>query len=181
MRKFTEASQSPNIPALKKTPLRNGITPGSSSQHVSRAAALFTHTAASLSTSGDTPARPRADSASHTITASHSQTALHSGGVANRPLSSVSQSRDVPGGTRFPAEKDVHASVESKEDRTPGRAAGEKDAEMKTFLTIEIKDGRATSTSNMPTPRGNAVPITSVTPRITALGQKQGRTIKVCF
>ncbi|XP_024131192.1 smoothelin isoform X3 [Oryzias melastigma] len=177
MRKFTEASQSPNIPALKKTPLRNGITPGSSSQHVSRAAALFTHTAASLSTSGDTPARPRADSASHTITASHSQTALHSGGVANRPLSSVSQSRDVPGGTRFPAEKDVHASVESKEDRTPGRAAGEKDAEMKTFLTIEIKDGRATSTSNMPTPRGNAVPITSVTPRITALGQKQELTL----
>ncbi|KAF6729663.1 Smoothelin [Oryzias melastigma] len=177
MRKFTEASQSPNIPALKKTPLRNGITPGSSSQHVSRAAALFTHTAASLSTSGDTPARPRADSASHTITASHSQTALHSGGVANRPLSSVSQSRDVTGGTRFPAEKDVHASVESKEDRTPGRAAGEKDAEMKTFLTIEIKDGRATSTSNMPTPRGNAVPITSVTPRITALGQKQELTL----
>ncbi|XP_011477431.1 smoothelin isoform X3 [Oryzias latipes] len=177
MRKFTEASQSPNIPSLKKTPLKNGITPGSSSQHVSRAAALFTHTAASLSTSGDTPARPRADSASRTITASHSQTTLHPGGVANSPLSSIGQSQDITGGTRFPAEKDVHASVESKEDSTSGRPAGEKDADMKTFLSIEIKDGRATTTSTMPAPRGNVVPITSMTPRITTLGQKQELTL----
>uniref|UniRef100_A0A3P9H9B5 Calponin-homology (CH) domain-containing protein n=1 Tax=Oryzias latipes TaxID=8090 RepID=A0A3P9H9B5_ORYLA len=177
MRKFTEASESPNIPSLKKTPLKNGITPGSSSQHVSRAAALFTHTAASLSTSGDTPARPRADSASRTITASHSQTTLHPGGVANSPLSSIGQSQDITGGTRFPAEKDVHASVESKEDSTSGRPAGEKDADMKTFLSIEIKDGRATTTSTMPAPRGNVVPITSMTPRITTLGQKQELTL----
>uniref|UniRef100_A0A3P9L5G7 Calponin-homology (CH) domain-containing protein n=1 Tax=Oryzias latipes TaxID=8090 RepID=A0A3P9L5G7_ORYLA len=177
MRKFTEASQSPNIPSLKKTPLKNGITPGSSSQHVSRAAALFTHTAASLSTSGDTPARPRADSASRTITASHSQATLHPGGVANSPLSSIGQSQDITGGTRFPAEKDVHASVESKEDSTSGRPAGEKDADMKTFLSIEIKDGRATTTSTMPAPRGNVVPITSMTPRITTLGQKQELTL----
>lgn len=186
MRKFTESSQSPNVPALKKAPLRNGTTSGSGGQtNISRAAELFTHTAASLSTSGDRPARPRVDSTSSTSGASQSQAVPQPRGVANKPLSSASQWQNSMGGTRHPAEKDVHASSDSKEDRTPGRAAGqqvtqgEADPDMKTFLTIEIKDGRTTTSSSTATPRGNMVPITNMTPRITttnALGQRAGRS-----
>ncbi|XP_071339092.1 LOW QUALITY PROTEIN: smoothelin [Trachinotus anak] len=177
MRKFTEPTQSPNVPALKKTPLRNGTTSGSSGQtNPSRAAELFTHTAASLSTSGD--------STSHTSAASQSQATPQPRGGANKPLSSASQSQNSMGGTRHPAEKDVHAYSNSKEDRTPGRAAGqqvtqgETDPDMKTFLTIEIKDGR-TTTSSTSSPRGNIVPITTMTPRITsnALGQRAELTL----
>lgn len=187
MRKFTEASQSPNIPALKKTPLRNGITSVSGGQtNVSRAAELFTHPPASLSTSGDTPARPRVGSLSSTPAASHSQDAPNPGGVANEALSSTGQSQSSVGGTGLPAEKDVPASSEAKEDRTPGRAAGqtvpegEEDPDMKTFLTIEIKDGRTTTTNAASsTPRGNMVPITNMTPRITTLGHRPGRCISL--
>ncbi|XP_037633629.1 smoothelin isoform X2 [Sebastes umbrosus] len=187
MRKFTESSQSPNVPALKKAPLRNGTTSGSGGQtNISRAAELFTHTAASLSTSGDRPARPRVDSTSSTSGASQSQAVPQPRGVANKPLSSASQWQNSMGGTRHPAEKDVHASSDSKEDRTPGRAAGqqvtqgEADPDMKTFLTIEIKDGRTTTSSSTATPRGNMVPITNMTPRITttnALGQRAELTL----
>ncbi|GLD54005.1 smoothelin-like isoform X4 [Lates japonicus] len=177
MRKFTEPSQSPNVPALKKTPLRNGTTSGSSGQmNLSRATELFTHTAASLHTSGE--------STSHTSATSQSQATPQPRGGANKPLSSASQSQNSVGGTRHPAEKDVHAYSNSKEDRTPGRAAGqqvtqgEADPDMKTFLTIEIKDGRTTTTSTS-SPRGNIVPITSMTPRITpnALGQRAELTL----
>ncbi|XP_038558932.1 smoothelin isoform X3 [Micropterus salmoides] len=184
MRKFTEASQTLNVPALKKAPLRNGTTSGSSGQtNLSRATELFTHTAASLSTSGDRPARPHVDS--HTSAASQSQAINEPGGVANRPLSSASQWQNSMGGTRHPAEKDVHASSNSKEDRTPGRAAGqqvtqgEADPDMKTFLTIEIKDGRSTTTSSTSSTRGNIVPITNMTPRITTntLGQRAELTL----
>ncbi|KAM6931001.1 smoothelin isoform 1-T1 [Xenentodon cancila] len=185
MRKFTESSQSTNVPALKKTPLRNGTTSASSSQtNFSRAAELFTHTAASLTTSGDWPAKPRADSASNTSSASHSHATPQSRGVANKPLSSADQSQTSVGGTKLPDEKDVHNSSESKEDKTPGRAVGtkvpqgEEDPEMKTFLSIEIKDGRTTTTSTTSTSsRGNAVPITNMTPRITTLGQKPELTL----
>ncbi|KAM7391973.1 hypothetical protein PAMP_022619 [Pampus punctatissimus] len=186
MRKFTEPSQSLNVPALKKTPLRNGAASSSGSQtNLSRAAELFTHTAASLSTSE----RPRVDSTSHTSgSASQSQAAPQPRGVANQPLSSVSQSQNSMGGTRHPAEKDVHASSYSKEDTTPGRAArqqvtqGETDPDMKTFLTIEIKDGRTTTTtssSSTSSSRSNIVPITNMTPRITtnALGQRAELTL----
>lgn len=185
MRKFTEPSQSPNVPALRKAPLRNGTTSGSSSQtNLSRAPELFTHTAASISTSGDRPARSHVDS--HTSAASQSQATPQPRGVANKPLSSASQWQNSMGGTRHPAEKDVHASSNSKEDRTPGRGTGqqvtqgEADPEMKTFLTIEIKDGR-TTTSSTSSSRGNIVPITNMTPRITtnALGQRAGRSIKL--
>lgn len=187
MRKFTEPSQSPNVPALRKAPLRNGTTSGSSSQtNLSRAPELFTHTAASVSTSGDRSARPHVDS--HTSAASQSQATPQPRGVANKPLSSASQWQNSMGGTRHPAEKDVDASSNSKEDRTPaGRAAGqqvtqqgEADPDMKTFLTIEIKDGR-TTTSSTSSPRGNIVPITNMTPRITtnALGQRAGRSINL--
>ncbi|XP_041792736.1 smoothelin isoform X2 [Chelmon rostratus] len=181
MRKFTEPSQSQNVPALKKTPLRNGTTSGT---NLSRATELLTHTAASLSTSGDRPARPHVDSTSHTSAASQSHATPQPRGVANKPLSSASQWQNSVGGTRHPAEKDVHASSNSKEDRTPGRAAGqqvtqgEEDPDMKTFLTIEIKDGRA-ATSSTSSPRGNMVPITSMTPRINtnALGQRAELTL----
>ncbi|XP_047447810.1 smoothelin isoform X2 [Mugil cephalus] len=186
MRKFTEASQSSNTPPLKKAPLRNGITFGSSGRtNLSRAAELFTHPTASLSTSGDRPARPRVDPASDTSAASQSQATPQPRGVASKPLSAASQSHNAMGGMRHPAEKDVHSSSDSKEDSTQGRAAGKKvtqgeaDPDMKTFLTIEIKDGRATTTSTS-APRTTIVPITTtMTPRITttALGQRPELTL----
>ncbi|XP_029959873.1 smoothelin isoform X2 [Salarias fasciatus] len=182
MRKFAEPSQSPNITALKKTPLRNGTSSFSRGlSNLSRSTELFTDAAASLGTSGERPARPRVDSTSSTSSASQSL----SRGVANKPLSSAGQSQSSVGGTKHPAEKDAHASGDSKEDRTPGRAAGKKvtegeaDPDMKTFLTIEIKDGRA-GTSSTSAPRGNIVPITTTMgPRITtsALGQRQELTL----
>ncbi|KAF0033882.1 hypothetical protein F2P81_013948 [Scophthalmus maximus] len=175
MRKFTEPNQSPNVPALKKAPLRNGT--GSSGQtNLCRATERFTQTAASVNTSGD--------STSHTSAASQSQATPQPRGGASKPLSSASQSQNSMGGTRHPAEKDEHAYSNSKEDRTPGRAAGqqvtqeEEDPDMKTFLTIEIKDGRTTSSSTS-SPQGNVVPITNMTPRITpnALGQRADLTL----
>ncbi|XP_026199514.1 smoothelin isoform X2 [Anabas testudineus] len=185
MRKFTEPSQSPSASALKKVPLKNGTTSGSSGQiNLSRATELFRNTAASTSTSGDRPARPCADSPSRTSAASQSLATPQPRGVANKPLSSASQLQNTMGGTSHPAEKDVHASSSSKEERTPGRAAGEQvtqgeaDPDMKTFLTIEIKDGR-TTTSSTSSPRGNIVPITSMTPRIStnAMGQRAELTL----
>lgn len=189
MRKFAEPQ---NVPAVKKAPLRNGTTSGSSSggggqTNHSRATELFTHTAASLSTSGDKPARPHGDSStSHTSAASQSHAISQARGVASKPLSSAGQWQNSVGGTRHPAEKDVHASSNSKEDGTPGRAAGqqvtqgEEDPDMKTFLTIEIKDGRA-ATSSTSSQRGNIVPITNMAPRIntSALGQRAGRSINL--
>lgn len=185
MRKFAEPTQSSSVPALKKAPLRNGSVSGSGDEaHLSRAAELFTHAAASLGTSGDTSAGPRVDSTSHTSATSQSHTTPQPRGVANKPLSSANQWQNSVGGTRHPAEKDVHASGSSKEDEAPGRAAGqqvtqgEADPDMKTFLTIEIKDGRAT-TSSTSAPRGNIVPINNMTPRFSAnaVGQKAGRSI----
>ncbi|XP_040928238.1 smoothelin isoform X4 [Betta splendens] len=186
MRKFAEPSQSSSAPALKKVPLKNGSSSSNGSRaNLSRAAELFTHTAASPgSTSGDRPARPCADAASNTSAASQSQATPQPRGGASKPLLSASQLQNTMGGTRHPAEKDVHASSSSKEERTPGRTAGEQvtqgeaDLDMKTFLTIEIKDGRST-TSSTSSPRGNIVPITTITPRITtnALGQRAELTL----
>ncbi|KAM8761380.1 smoothelin isoform 1-T1 [Acanthopagrus schlegelii] len=187
MRKFAEPQ---NVPAVKKAPLRNGTISGSGGgdggqTNHSRATELFTHTAASLSTSGDKPARPHGDSStSHTSAASQSHAISQARGVASKPLSSAGQWQNSVGGTRHPAERDVHASSNSKEDGTPGRAAGqqvtqgEEDPDMKTFLTIEIKDGRA-ATSSMSSQRGNIVPITNMAPRIntSALGQRAELTL----
>ncbi|XP_062237905.1 smoothelin isoform X2 [Platichthys flesus] len=167
MRKFTESGQSPSITPLKRAPVRNGTS-------FSRATDRFTHTAASLGTSGDS-----------TSVASQSQAAPQPRGGASKPLSAADQSLNSVGGTRHPAEKDVHAYSNSKEDSTQGRAAGqqvtqgEADPDMKTFLTIEIKDGRTTTTSSTSTPRGNIVPITNMTPRIAtnALGQRPELTL----
>lgn len=183
MRKFAELEQSSNVSSLKKTPLRNGSFSSSTGHaNVSRATELFTHSAASLSTSGDRPARSRVGSAS----ASVSQAAPQPRGVANKSLSSADQSQSSVGGMGHPAQKDAHASDKSKEDGTPGIAAGEKvtqgeaDPDMKTFLTIEIKDGRTTTSSSSTTSRGNIIPITHMAPRITPnalVGQRQELTL----
>ncbi|XP_039875705.1 smoothelin isoform X4 [Simochromis diagramma] len=183
MRKFAELEQSSNVSSLKKTPLRNGSFSSSTGHaNVSRATELFTHSAASLSTSGDRPARSRVGSAS----ASVSQAMPQPRGVANKSLSSADQSQSSMGGMGHPAQKDAHASDKSKEDGTPGIAAGEKvtqgeaDPDMKTFLTIEIKDGRTTTSSSSTTSRGNIIPITHMTPRITPnalVGQRQELTL----
>ncbi|XP_043968665.1 smoothelin isoform X2 [Gambusia affinis] len=183
MRKFTEASQNP--PALKKTPLRNGTFSGLT--NLSRAAELFARTSASPGTSGDTPARPRVGSVSSTAAPQSPAAPQPLIGVADRPLSSTGQSQGSLGGTRL--EKDMPTSAEPEEERTPGRAAetqvpeGEEDPDMKTFLTIEIKDGRTTtsssssSSSSSSTQRGNMMPITNMTPRITTLGQRPELTL----
>lgn len=183
MRKFAELEQSSNVSSLKKTPLRNGSF-STGQANVSRATELFTHSAASLSTSGDRPARSRVGSAS----ASVSQAVPQPRGAANKSLSSADQSQSSMGGMGHPAQKDAHASDKLKEDGTPGIAAGEKvtqgeaDPDMKTFLTIEIKDGRTTTSSSSTTSRGNIIPITHMTPRITPnalVGQRQGRSINL--
>lgn len=184
MRKFTEPTQCPNVPALKKAPLRNGAASSNAGQ------ANLPTAAASRSTSRDRPIKIHKDSTSHTSTTSQNHVTSQSRGVANKPLSSAGQWHNSVGGTRGPAEKDVHASSKSKEDEAPGRAAGEQvtpgeaaDPDMKTFLTVEIKDGRPGSSSTS-TSRGNIVPITNnLTPRITtnALGQRAGTiTQHVC-
>ncbi|XP_017162197.1 smoothelin isoform X3 [Poecilia reticulata] len=182
MRKFTEASQNP--PALKKTPLRNGTISGLT--NLSRAAELFAQASASPGTSGDAPARPRVGSASNTAASRSPAAPQPLKGVADRPPSSTGQSQGSRGGTRL--EKDMPTSAEPEEERTPGRAAetqvpeGEEDPDMKTFLTIEIKDGRTTTSSSSSsasssTQRGNMMPITSMTPRITTLGQRPELTL----
>eukprot|EP00066_Takifugu_rubripes_P024725 XP_011613991.1 PREDICTED: smoothelin-like isoform X2 [Takifugu rubripes] len=186
MRKFTEATQSPNVPALKKAPLKNGTVSSKGGQaNLSRAAELFTPKTASCSTSGDRPTKPHMDSTSHTSATSQNHTTPQPRGVANKPLSSAGQWHNSVGGTRHPAEKDARASSQSKEDEAPGRAAGQQvtqgeatDQDMKTFLTVEIKDGRA-GASSTPSTRGNIVPITNMTPRITtnALGQRAELTL----
>lgn len=185
MRKFTEPTQSSNVTPFKKDPPRNGTTSGIGGKaNLSRVNELFTPAAASLSTSGNRPARPHVNATSHTSATSQNHTTPQARGVAKKPLSSADQWQNSVGGTRHPAEKDLHASTNSKEDEAPGRVAGqqvtqgEADPDMKTFLTVEIKDGRA-STSSTSSPRGNIVPITNLTPRINtaALGQRAGRTL----
>ncbi|XP_061624457.1 smoothelin isoform X2 [Phyllopteryx taeniolatus] len=164
MRKFNEASQTALFPALRKTPLSS-----SGQTNFSRSAELFTPPATSLISSGNRPAWARVDSAAHTSVASKGQATPQLRGGANKPLSSTGQSLQSMGGTRHPAEKSGPVLRDSKEGQTPGREAGqqhtqeEADTDMKTFLTIEIKDGRTASSQ-----RGN------MTPRITtnALGQR---------
>ncbi|XP_077376728.1 smoothelin isoform X2 [Festucalex cinctus] len=179
MRKFNEPSQNIISPALKKAPLSS-----SSQTNFSRAAELFTPTATSLNSSGNRPAWARADSAAHTSAATKTQATPQLRGVASKPLPSTGQSQESMGGTRHPTEKSEPVLRDSKEDQTLGREAGhhhtpeEADPDMKTFLTIEIKDGRATSSSTS-SQRGNIVPISNISPRITAnaLGQRTELTL----
>ncbi|XP_057686823.1 smoothelin isoform X3 [Corythoichthys intestinalis] len=175
MRKFNEPSQNIIFSSLKKAPLSS-----SGQTNFSRATELFTPTATSLISSGTRPTWSRIDSAAHTSAASKSQATPQLRGVANKPLSSTGQSQQSMGGTKHTSEKNGSVLGDSNEDQTPGTETGqqctqeEADPDMKTFLTIEIKDGRAASSQ-----RGNLVPISNMTPRITtnALGQRTELTL----
>lgn len=106
------------------------------------------------------------------------------------PASPAGQWQSSGGGTRAAA-----AAENSEEEAAQGRAVAPQEAEqegdaaaepdMKTFLTIEIKDGRSSATSSSSaaaaastsSTRANVVPITTLTPRFNAnsLGQRTGR------
>ncbi|XP_036791818.1 smoothelin isoform X3 [Oncorhynchus mykiss] len=190
MRKFTEPS--PSVPVLKRgsQSLRNATAP--SARVLGRATQLSEGPAAgtakqtavttvvSITTPTDRPGRPHVGSTSYSSSASSSnnhvqcQGTVHPGGVATKPLQSAAQSLNAVGGAKQAAEKLRHASGGSKEDKTPGRASAQRDSkgaadpDMKTFLTIEIKDGRTTTTSS--SSRGNLAPRISTNPIELTLG-----------
>ncbi|CAB1321986.1 unnamed protein product [Coregonus sp. 'balchen'] len=192
MRKFTEPS--PSVPVLKRgsQSLRNTTAP--SARVLGRATQLSEGpaagpakqtagtTAVSITTPTDRPGRPHLGSTSYSSSSSSSnnhvqcQGTVHPGGVATKSLQSAAQSLNAVGGANQTAEMLRLASDGSKEDKTPGRAAAQRDSkgaadpDMKTFLTIEIKDGRTTTTSSSSS-RGNLAPMA---PRITtnAIGQR---------
>uniref|UniRef100_A0A8C7Q8W7 Calponin-homology (CH) domain-containing protein n=1 Tax=Oncorhynchus mykiss TaxID=8022 RepID=A0A8C7Q8W7_ONCMY len=193
MRKFTEPS--PSVPVLKRgsQSLRNATAP--SARVLGRATQLSEGPAAgtakqtavttvvSITTPTDRPGRPHVGSTSYSSSASSSnnhvqcQGTVHPGGVATKPLQSAAQSLNAVGGAKQAAEKLRHASGGSKEDKTPGRASAQRDSkgaadpDMKTFLTIEIKDGRTTTTSS--SSRGNLAPRISTNP----IGQRAELTL----
>ncbi|KAG7279472.1 hypothetical protein CRUP_035858 [Coryphaenoides rupestris] len=178
MRKFTE----PSAPAPRKNPTGNGTSFRLGQRNTPRATAMF---GASLVARGDEPRRPCIGSAS---SSSASQTSCPPGDVAGKPQPGAGQSQgSVGGGTGSPDEKSAPAPGEAQEESTPAAGAqdlpGDAEADMKTFLTIEIKDGRTATTSSsssssaMPTSRGNTVPITHMAPRITATGQRAELTL----
>uniref|UniRef100_H3DEH8 Smoothelin b n=1 Tax=Tetraodon nigroviridis TaxID=99883 RepID=H3DEH8_TETNG len=172
MRKFTEPTQSPNVPALKKAPLRNGTASSNGGQ------ANLSTTTASRSTSGDKAIKPHKDSTSHTSTTSQNPATPQPRGVANKPLSSAGQWHTSVGGTRRPAEKGKAAGPQV----TQGEAA---DPDMKTFLTVEIKDGR-TASSSTSAPRVSGCLFSELTLglratpfKITSSSLSSGSSIKV--
>ncbi|XP_029618851.1 smoothelin isoform X3 [Salmo trutta] len=201
MRKFTEPS--PSVPVLKRgsQSLRNATAP--SARVLGRATQLSEGpavvpaagpakqtagtTVVSIATPTDRPGRPHVGSTSYSSSASSSknhvqcQGTVHPGGVATKSLQSAAQSLNAVGGAKQTAEKLRHASGGSKEDKTPGRASAQRDSkgaadpDMKTFLTIEIKDGRTTTTSSSSS-RGNLAPLA---PRITTnpIGQRAELTL----
>lgn len=93
------------------------------------------------------------------------------------------------------AESRAQVAADSEADKVQGRAVSQQEAQqegegaaepdMKTFLTIEIKDGRSSATTSSSaaaaaatsSTRGNIVPISTLTPRFSAnsLGQRTGR------
>lgn len=84
------------------------------------------------------------------------------------------------------SEKDEAQGREVARQEAQQEGDGAAELDMKTFLTIEIKDGRssATTSNNMvasSSTRGNIVPITTLTPRFNAnsLGQRTGRSQSV--
>ncbi|XP_031685886.1 smoothelin-like isoform X3 [Oncorhynchus kisutch] len=190
MRKFTEPS--PSVPVLKRgsQSLRNATAP--SARVLGRATQLSEGPAAgtakqtavttvvSITTPTDRPGRPHVGSTSYSSSASSSknhvqcQGTVHPGGVATKPLQSAAQSLNDVGGAKQAAEKLRHALGGSKEDKTLGRASAQRDSkgaadpDMKTFLTIEIKDGRTTTTSS--SSRGNLAPHISTNPIELTLG-----------
>nr|XP_023835109.1 smoothelin [Salvelinus alpinus] len=198
MRKFTEPS--PSVPVLKRgsQSLRNATAP--SARVLGRATQLSEGPAAgpakqtavttvvSITTPTDRPGRTHVGSTSYSSSASSSknhvqcQGTVHPGGVATKPLQSAAQSLNAVGGAKQAAEKLRHASGGSKEDKTPGRASAQRDSkgaadpDMKTFLTIEIKDGRTTTTTTTTTSsssRGNLAPRITTNP----IGQRAELTL----
>ncbi|XP_056449376.1 smoothelin-like isoform X2 [Gadus chalcogrammus] len=160
MRKFCEPRTSD--PPLKKTSLENG---GPLRQrNPPRPASLY---GASLVAPGDR-------------SASASDTALPPGGAAGTLQPSTGQWQSSVGGARSSAPG--HSQEESGPPAGLQNLPGDAEADMKTFLTIEIKDGRSTSasssSSSTPASRGSTLPVTHMAPRITtAAGQRAELTL----
>ncbi|XP_055742974.1 smoothelin-like isoform X2 [Salvelinus fontinalis] len=196
MLKFTEPS--PSVPVLKRgsQSLRNATAP--SARVLGRATQLSegpvagpakqtaVTTVVSITTPTDRPGRTHVGSTSYSSSASSSknhvqcQGTVHPGGVATKPLQSAAQSLNALGGAKQAAEKLRHSSGGSKEDKTPGRASAQRDSkgaadpDMKTFLTIEIKDGRTTTTTTTSSSsRGNLAPRITTNP----IGQRAELTL----
>ncbi|XP_035641628.1 smoothelin-like isoform X2 [Oncorhynchus keta] len=200
MRKFTEPSPSPSVPFLKRSSqsLRNGTAP--SARVLGRATELSEGraagpvnqtamtTAVSIRSLTDRHGRPHVASTSYSSSSSSSenlvqcQGTIQPGGVATKDLQTAAQSMSTVGGAKQPAKKLQHSSGISKEDKTPGNQ-GEADPDMKTFLTIEIKDGRtitsSSSCSSSSSSRGNLASMTPMAQRITtnSLGQRAELTM----
>lgn len=195
MRKFTEPSPSPSVPFLKRgsQSLRNGTAPSarvlgratelSEGQAAGPANQTAMTTAVSIRSLTDRHGRPHVGSTSYSSSSSSSenlvqcQGTIQPGGVAIKDLQTAAQSMSTVGGAKQLAEKLQHSSGISKEDKTPG-SQGEADPDMKTFLTIEIKDGRTITTSSSSSSRGNLASMTPMAPRITtnSMGQRAGRS-----
>uniref|UniRef100_A0A8K9UDK5 Calponin-homology (CH) domain-containing protein n=1 Tax=Oncorhynchus mykiss TaxID=8022 RepID=A0A8K9UDK5_ONCMY len=200
MRKFTEPSPSPSVPFLKRgsQSLRNGTAP--SARVLGRATELSEGraagpvnqtamtTAVSIRSLTDRHGRPHVGSSSYSSSSSSSenlvqcQGTIQPGGVATKDLQTAAQSMSTVGGAKQPAKKLQHSSGISKEDKTPGNQ-GEADPDMKTFLTIEIKDGRtitsSSSCSSSSSSRGNLASMTPMAQRINtnSLGQRAELTM----
>ncbi|KAJ8005648.1 hypothetical protein DPEC_G00120110 [Dallia pectoralis] len=196
MRKFTEPS--PSVPVLKRgsQSLRNGTFPsvlGRTSQLCEGPAKQTPGSTAFISHHTDRLGT------SHTGTTSYSSSSsndrgqyrgpVQPGGVAGKPQQSAGQSLNSVGGTKGSAEKLLHTTGGTKEDESQGRdenpgrtsaqrnSQGEEDPDMKTFMTIEIKDGRTTTTSS--SSQGNMTSLTPTAPRITStsMGQRAELTL----
>ncbi|XP_064824670.1 smoothelin-like isoform X2 [Oncorhynchus masou masou] len=200
MRKFTEPSPSPSVPFLKRgsQSLRNGTAP--SARVLGRATELSEGraagpvnqtamtTAVSIRSLTDRHGRPHVGSTSYPSSSSSSenlvqcQGTIQPGGVATKDLQTTAHSMSTVGGAKQLAKKLQHSSGISKEDKTPGNQ-GEADPDMKTFLTIEIKDGRtitsSSSCSSSSSSRGNVASMTPMAQRITtnSLGQRAELTM----
>ncbi|KAM9544792.1 smoothelin-like isoform 6-T6 [Salvelinus alpinus] len=198
MRKFTEPSPSPSVPFLKRgsQSLRNGTAPSArvlgraTELSEGRAAAPVNQTAMTTAVSirslTDRHGRPHVGSTSYSSSSSSSenlvqcQGTIQPGGVATKDLQTAAPSMSTVGGAKQPAKKLQHSSGISKEDKTLGNQ-GEADPDMKTFLTIEIKDGHTITTSSSScssssSSRGN---LASMAPRITtnSMGQRAELTM----
>uniref|UniRef100_A0A4W5S1K1 Calponin-homology (CH) domain-containing protein n=1 Tax=Hucho hucho TaxID=62062 RepID=A0A4W5S1K1_9TELE len=195
MRKFTEPS--PSVLFLKRgsQSLRNGTAP--SARVLGRATELSEGraagpanqtamtTAVSIRSLTDRHGRPHVGSTLYSSSSSSSENlvqclgTIQPGGVATKDLQTAAQSMSTVGGAKQPAEKLQHSSGISKEDKTPG-SQEEADPDMKTFLTIEIKDGRTiTTSSSSSSSRGNLASMTPMAPRITtnSMGQRAELTM----
>ncbi|XP_036383963.1 smoothelin isoform X2 [Megalops cyprinoides] len=200
VRKFTESS--PSAAAQRRGSLKSGAAPSARSQTpVSRVTRLFEGQGPSRDKAREAERadRPRVGSASYSSSSSsESAEGLLQRRAGERPGAPAcghtpapsqqhppnGQSLSSGGGASGRAEKLIHPSVSSEEANVPASPAsagdsaahsvGEEDPDMKTFFTIEIKDGRTTTTSNAP-PRISA----STPPRISAntVGQRAELTL----